>query len=228
MTASPLEPLKFAPLPEPLRARIEAELAPGERLLWASTPDPKRPGGPKRSRASNLVWLAGWMTIGGLALGGMLTLPERFETGFWFLILIFFVSGVTSVLIATHLLAALAQMGSWQRQARIDLYALTDRRALIWAPAERSNAVTVNQYLPGSIQSNLIERLEYPDGSGNLTLKPGAYNSGKDGFFGVAHVRQVEVLVRQILVLPIGSQPTPPVSSQTFSSIDPEDSEEPF
>ncbi len=222
MNEAPGLALGSEPLPEPLRARIEAELAPGEQLLWASRPDPSRPRGPRRSKGSTWVWLAGWVTLGLLSLLIMMALAgTRFESFNGFLMLVLTVAGVTSILMATHLIAGYVKDGSWRRRAGVEMYALTDRRALIWTPAERSTAVLVQQHLPGTIRPDQIERIEYPDGLGNLTWKPGSYQSGQDGFFGVAEIRRVDELVRRVLLKPVPAQ-------TLHDTFDPDDPEEPF
>ena len=230
MLEPPTSPLGLAALPEALRARIEAELAPGERLLWASQPEPGRPRGPRRSTVSVWIWLGGWVTLGGMNLAGLLFLPHRFESGFVLLILGLFGSGIATTLIGTHLLASFTKHGSWRRRSGLELYALTDRRALIWGPAERSTAAIVTQILPGSVHADLIVRLEYPDGRGNLTWGANASDPDQDGFFGVAEIRQVDALVRRILTTPDLIPPSRRTANWRFrpSTNDPDDTEEPF
>ncbi len=221
MTDLPDLPLGFAALPEPLRARIEAELAPGERLLWASQPDPKRPRGPKRSWASVGVWLVGWIVLGLCSLLGLFMLSERFRSGFGFLVVIFYVSASATLLISTHLIATAVKEGPWYSQPALELYAVTERRALIWGPVGRSGAVTVQQFPAGSIRAETLERLEYPDGSGSLTFRPESYQSGQSAFWGVANVRAVDELVRRVLI-----KHQPPLNTNV--NFDPDNSEEPF
>ena len=221
MTDRPATPLGFATLSEPLRARIEAELAPGERLLWASQPDPNRPRGPRRARNSAWIWLAGWVVFGLAALMGMFVLPAQFKAGFGALVAALIASGGGVSLLVTYLLSAATFEGSWRCRAKFELYALTDRRALLWSPAVDANAIAVRQIDPGAIRAATVERVEYPDGLGNLIFQCGSDDSDRDGFFGVADVRRVDELIRRVLV--------PAISSPRLTSpFDPDDFEEPF
>jgi hypothetical protein len=87
----------------------------------------------------------------------------------------------------------------WDRQLRARrVYALTDQRAIFWSPVSGTQAFTVRVFPRGSIKPELIERTEYPDGSGTLSLQGRFRDHGN--FEGVAEVRRIEEMVRRYLV----------------------------
>ena len=90
--------------------------------------------------------------------------------------------------------------GNERRKLAGQVYALTDRRAVIWVPAERS-AVAVHTFQRGAIDGKALHRVQYPDGSGDVLFQ-GHYYAGVAGFLGIAEVRRVEELVRRFLVDP--------------------------
>lgn len=221
MTGPLAEPLGLADLPGPLRARIEAELAQGERLLWASQPDPNGKRGWRRSLASAGVWLAVWIVLGLTSLLGMFFLPPWFQSGIGLFVVALIASGCGVALLLPYLFSLLASEAAWSSRVRLDLYALTDRRALIWSPAARSGAVAVQQFVPGTIRAERIERAEYADGSGDLTFEPATGGYEQDGFYAVADVRRVDELFRRVLV-----EPAPWPKPAAIPDLD--DFEEPF
>ena len=66
----------------------------------------------------------------------------------------------------------LGLIGNWRSRAKEHerasraLYAITDRRAIIWSPEPKGNAVRIRTIPRGEIY-NLV-RLENPDGSGSV------------------------------------------------------------
>ena len=220
----PATPLGFAALPGPLRARIEAELAPGERLLWAAQPDPKRPRGARRSRASTWVWAMGWTALALICLPGSLVASSHLGTRYEALGVLGVVLGapaaVAAFLVFVHLVADRTKNGPIEARLLGELYALTDRRALIWQPVENARAVSLHQYPRGDVLPKDIERIEYPDGSGDLRFG-GHFQA--IGFLGVAEVRRVDSLFRQTLVAPPSVAPP-----QIATSLNLDDYEEPF
>jgi len=84
------------------------------------------------------------------------------------------------------------------------LYALTDRRAIIWLPEPRLGAVKVYTVTRGSLEG--VHRLEFSDGSGDLLFRlkghrPEVESWGPTAFEGIAEVRRVEEQVRRTLVV---------------------------
>jgi hypothetical protein len=78
------------------------------------------------------------------------------------------------------------------------VYALTDRRAVIWVPQAKS-AISVNTFQRGTIRGTDLRRVQYPDGSGDVSFRN---YPEPTGFLGIAEVRRVEELVRRFLVVP--------------------------
>jgi hypothetical protein len=77
---------------------------------------------------------------------------------------------------------------------------VTDRRAIIWSPVAGSDAVRVHLFPRGSIKPEQIERTQFPDGSGSLSIQGTSTHHGR--FEGIADVRRVEALVRRFPVAP--------------------------
>jgi len=81
------------------------------------------------------------------------------------------------------------------------LYALTDRRAIIWVPEDRRGTVAVHSFRPGQV--GRVHRIERPDGSGDVIFalsRDVGYPFTPEGFKGIAGVRRVEEQVRRTLV----------------------------
>jgi hypothetical protein len=168
-----------------MEVRVQAELAEGERLVWAGRarrPEPPVP----------------LVLVGGLLLGGVLLGVRGGGAAFVFLCL---VAGV-GLLLAVALRNALQGEGGF--------YALTDRRAILWLPARPAGSYQVRSFRPGEM--NTLFRLEHPDDSGDLIfhelpLPPGLWwvlfgESGtfQLGFKRIAQVRRVEELLRRTLL----------------------------
>ena len=204
--------LGFAALPEELRARIRTELASDERLLWAAQPDPKRPRGPRRAKVASLVWVVGWLLLAvGCVLGILASSNTRFEGAQILLAIVVAGATVIGFLVGVAWLATLIREGPAHRRLNRSLYALTDQRALIWSPADRSATVTVRQFRRGSIRSKQVHRVENPDGSGDIVFVHRDY-SEEQGFYGVADIRNLEVLFRQTILLPAATTESLPTS----------------
>jgi hypothetical protein len=128
------------------------------------------------------------------------------------------VTGLSGVIGLAILLSPLwAVLSRKRRQAR-SCYALTTRRALVWEPAADGGGVCLRAYEPQRLVGAL-ERVERDDGSGDLVFETYTYTyqvnvasvgnppvweprqgTGQRGFLNVAHVRQVERLLRQTLL----------------------------
>ncbi len=191
----------FESLTNELRVRIKGELEPGERLLWAARSEPPfaRPG------VAFYVWSAISATLLVLGASGMMRAldRQRFDDGSAMTLGIF--------LVAVASLIGIGLVGNWisrikqrSRDASV-CYAVTERRAIIWNPEPRSNAVRIRTFPPGEIR-NLV-RVQTPDGSGSLLFGPraiesaeGGLNWSQDGFRYIRAVRRVEQLVRNHLV----------------------------
>jgi hypothetical protein len=188
-------PPELDDLPDDLRARLKGELAPGERLLWAGRPLPK----PVRVTSGYIV--AAMVALGFAAIFVVLLAlpmpqPNQFEkpdqggrvaAGI--------VSGFLAFLIIYFTIRGWQQKFATARGEVRRLYALTDRRAILWQPVIGSEAVTVTSYYPRLIEK--LYRVENPDGSGDVKFSgAGPWGSGFDN---IADVRRVEDLVRMNL-----------------------------
>ena len=186
-------------LPPDVRQRVEDELEPGERVVWAEQPDPKRYARGSWGivlfgipwTAFSVFWIAmasGMMWMGVNAGGG----PPA-VIGVCFPLF-----GVPFVLIGLGMLSA----PYWARRyAAGTVYAITDRRAILFATGFRSR--TVKSYQPAELTR--ISRVERDDGSGDLILEEYGYRdrdgdrrSGRQGFMGISDVKEVERLIRAL------------------------------
>ena len=88
------------------------------------------------------------------------------------------------------------------------LYAVTDRRAIVWTPEPKGDAIRIKTVGRGQIQA--LERVQRPNGSGDLifstwkghALPDPDYDYGwySFGFRDIHDVRRVEQIVRNNLV----------------------------
>jgi hypothetical protein len=188
-----------ADISEDLRGRVKSELHPGERLLWAAR---ALPTGDRRRSSPAASLIAGFLIL--ISAGSTVMAarqPFGAQGAFVFFAL---VTGLIGILIT---LGVIAQWNDRRRErARLAsyLYALTDRRAIIWAPDSTTRGVAVYTFPKGKVGS--IHRVEFPDGSGDVLftlLESGdgyGYGySGATGFVGVDDVRRVEEQVRRTL-----------------------------
>ncbi len=187
---------------EELEAFIKPELNPGERLLWASrVVRPSGKDGP-RPFASGLTWTVG---LGLVSVACLVLLPPavvlRMEAADALLLLVGIVAGIFSFFVALGTIAGVVSRRAARRASANRVYALTDRRAILWDPVAKSTAVTVHTLTRGTLKREHVRRVQYPDGSGDVLLR-GKYEHPA-GFLGVAEVRRVEELVRRYLIDPV-------------------------
>lgn len=181
--------------------RLGRELEADEQVVWAGRPDPKVMG----CRSVPLMifgipWTAFsvfWM----LAASGVLF--GRIGGAGWIIQAIFTLFGVPFVLIGFFMLTS----PYWARRtARKTLYALTDRRCIIWQPSLRST--TVKSYGPDDLGS--MSRLERKNGAGDVifvqSIRIRERGSSSDttttpeGFVGVEDACTLERLIRDTLL----------------------------
>ncbi|HEX8203891.1 MAG TPA: hypothetical protein VF590_25675 [Isosphaeraceae bacterium] len=190
-------------LPEDLRARIQSELVPGERLIWAAR------GLPRTEVEGVPIWGCALVAAGLFALSGA-SLAAYF--GAWGGRLAG-LGGWASSGVLAGVLGALATMMAilgWaldrdsRRRSTRSVYALTDRRAISWTPAEfQPQAVAIHSLGRGRVGH--IHRVEHPDGSGDVLFGPrpdGAEAVARLGFRAIPEARRVEELARTILIDP--------------------------
>jgi hypothetical protein len=193
-------------LPPELDSRVRAELRDGEQLLWVGQPRPRwfsreavplvLFGIPFTAFAVFWTAMALWMGAGVNARNngpGLL-----FQVCFPLFGLPFVVAGL-----------GLLTSPYWQRRRALrTCYALTDRRAIVWE-AGNFGSVTVRSYEPDALKA--MERVEYPDGSGDLVFEEvrrvwtGSQgrrrtSTERRGLLAVDDVRTIETLVRKALL----------------------------
>jgi hypothetical protein len=178
-----------------LKQRVDSELRSGERLIWAAQPLARafrRQGCALQVfaipwTAFSIFWVvsAAWMTSNGNAPGPFSLFP---------------LFGVPFVLIGFGMLTAPYWFG---RRAVRTLYAVTDRRAIIFASGVFGGQ-TVQSFMPERLTS--IARNERADGTGDLVFErfTTAHGSGSrtvtHGFMGIDRVREVEDLLYATLL----------------------------
>jgi hypothetical protein len=203
-------------LPPEKQSRVDAELDTGEQLLWVGEPSPGRfmrmslpillVGIPFFGFA--LFWVVMASGMGFLAIGGDQDLTGP---GVFGLFACFPLCGLPFLLIGLAMLTSPFWMA---RLARKTFYAVTDRRAILWS-AGWWGSVTVRSFRPGDMTE--LQRVEFADGSGDLifrefyTWSPGSHNHAghyhgghyqrnRLGFFGIERVRDVEAIIRRVVL----------------------------
>jgi hypothetical protein len=191
------------PLPADVQAKVDAELAPGERLVWVGQPLP----GLYRLRSIPLlivgVFFLGFTVLWfGMSLG-MGAFAVGAGEGMGGLFACFSLFGLIPAVVGVLLVTSPLWMAS---VARKTVYALTDKRAIIWEPSLFS-AVQVRSYAASGLGA--MTRNERGDGSGDLVFEEyytynrnGGSTRQQRGFLGIDRVRDVETLVRQTLLGP--------------------------
>ena len=188
-----------ADLSDDLRGRVKSELEPGERLLWVSRAQFVAPIGCLVSGVGVGVVLA------AVAIALFLVeVRSRASDGSPF------VFGIVAGILT--LLTFLATLSNWNQRrkqaARIagTLYALTDRRAIIWVPEwSRKGAIRVHSVGRGEVAT--VFRIECADGSGDVVFRLRSieildgFSAEPPGFRGIPDVRRVEELVRRTLLV---------------------------
>lgn len=187
-------------LAEDLRARVKAELEPGERLLWASRcqPPPARIGIGYYVAA---LYALAFLGFGVLAIRHALGSPRpesirasELPTGI-------VCSLVGCLVVATMIAIRIFTLIERGRQARI-VYGATDRRAIALIPNFERTAVLVRSMPWGYVRG--LAREERPDGSGSLdfcTIEDWPDDLWHEpGFQNIPEVRLVEQIVQRILL----------------------------
>jgi hypothetical protein len=182
------------------RSRVKGELQPGERLLWTSRSLP-------RGTSPGLGTIITSVVTVGLFFHALasLCMTVRDPLGqFGPFIGTGIVSAISCVALSLWLLAGWHYRHSERRRASETLYALTDRRAIIWRPSNLKGGVESHAIPRGTFVN--VHRIEYADGHGEVIF---SYSRVCDdevggwrpiGFEGVAEVRRVEEMVRRTLL----------------------------
>ncbi|MDQ7826594.1 MAG: hypothetical protein RDV48_27575 [Candidatus Eremiobacteraeota bacterium] len=185
-----------------LKMEAEKEMESGERLLWCGQPDAKRLA---MQTLPLFIFAIPWTLFalfwetmacaacfGSMGKSGAGAGPGLFA-------LIFPLFGIPFVLIGLGMLSS----PYWAyKNALKTLYAVTDRRAFIVAPASWGGSKTVNSYRDEDIGN--IERTERADGSGDLIFAREQYTGSRGsrgtrsiGFYGIPAVRKVADLMEK-------------------------------
>jgi hypothetical protein len=197
------------PLPPELATRVESELAQGERLVWVGQPLP----GLYRLQSIpmliigifflgfSLLWLALTAGVGLIGAGAAGQADPAAGLGIGGFFSCFALFGLLPLAIGIFLVTAPLWTGS---MARRTVYALTDRRAIIFEP-QLFRTVQVRSYTAAGLGA--MSRTERGDGSGDLVFDEyttrGSNNSTtttRRGFLAIANVHQVEGLIRKTLL----------------------------
>ena len=179
-------------IPRHLRDMVDREMDQGERLVWAGQPNARR----FVLRALPIMlfaipWTAFaifWMW-GASGFGEPSELPRGFS--------LFPLFGLPFVLIGLAMLSS----PLWAiRKARRTVYAVTDRRAILFLGGR---GTTIRSFGPDRMGG--LRRKQRADGSGDILFEPtlpfhaGAHpRMAGGGFFGIANVKEVESLLRDL------------------------------
>jgi hypothetical protein len=196
-------------LSEEHRSRIKAELVTGERLLWAAQSRRKSQKVPILEWGCGILAAAILLAISGRLLFVLFSeyIRRPSEVGSVMGALLgAVVTGIPGLLIVVGMIQSWRHRWAQSRALARTIYALTDRRAIMWVPSSQTGAVEVYTIVRG--RTGEIYRVEYLDGSGDVRFgwrggrswAPGLH--GSRGFLGVDEVRRVEDLVRRTLETP--------------------------
>jgi hypothetical protein len=187
-------------LPHDLRKSLSAELAPGERVLYAAQPDWRAEWG---KLLAILIFGLGWSAISllffGMSIGGLLGLVPFMSNGKpagLSMMLFFFVLSLPFVAIGLAMLAA-PFLGI--RKSRHTVHVVTDARLLSVYVGRDKGA---ESYPFAKV--NFIKRRDHRDGTGNLSIGYGV-EKDSDGdprpltmdWSGIPDVRRAEVIIRE-------------------------------
>jgi hypothetical protein len=191
-------------LPPELEERVRAELGAGERLVWVGQPRPDLYRGQTIFltifgiffMTPPLLMFCGGMAVavsilvGGAQQGNDLAAAGCVPGCFALFTLPFLLVGGT---LATSLF--------WMPdRIRKIVYALTDRRALVWTPNFLGGGFTTRSYAGEGL--GRMNRVERANGSGDLIFEEQYTSRSRSqyGFMAIDRVREVEELVRLTLL----------------------------
>ena len=209
MSMPPRFPARTPVLPPDVQRRVQDELQPGERLVWAEQPNPR-----VFARGAWALSVVGipftlfsitWLTVAAKGMWFGSRSPMH-EGGFSALLGCVPLWGLPFLLVGVGMLSAPIWM---RRAARRSVYAVTDRRAIIWRAKAFGDEIEVRSFRPSELGE--LTRVERADGSGDLVFRE-IVNTRHDndidrrtirtriGFIGVDRVREVEDLLRKTLI----------------------------
>jgi hypothetical protein len=185
-----------AKLPYELRALVESEMQPGERIDWLDQPIPARLA---RSTWPILLFGIPWTAFALFWTAGAAWGTSKAGSGPWMFHL-FPLFGLPFILIGLGMLSS----PYWvHRQARRTAYVLTDRRAVVFSAGWRGST-TVRSFDPTRLGD--LQRKQHADGSGDLIFaqdmrrdSDGDRHTTNVGFLAIRNVKHAEEMVRALL-----------------------------
>jgi hypothetical protein len=201
-------PIPFSPLPPMAEARIQAELKPEERLLWAGVGDEPSLIEPVGFVVALVLDLMAWgVGLGILYRSAQTDVIEAGRPSENALLVV----GTLALIVAFGITLGLIGFGTseliggWRRRrsGRMSLFALTDRRAVMWLESPLHDGMTVSSLGRGQVTH--VRRVERTDGRWNLefTLTLPHY-TGPHRFEGIPAEPRIEALARGVLVCDSG------------------------
>ena len=196
-----------------VKDKIDRELESGERVIWAGQPRKRLflvKSVPLMLFGIPFLCVASfWFYVGIRGLLRMLGAARDAGASVTYvhiMMVVFALFGVPIVLIGLWLVAS----PYWaQRRAARTLYALTDRRAIVWL-TNWLGRIRVRSYPPEDLHH--LVRHDRPDGSGDLIFEmvvqlsagqfPMRIQNRSHGFLAIDNVREVEGLLRKTLLEP--------------------------
>lgn len=208
---SPIPPRSpMTPILDPeVRNRINAELQPGERLLWAGQPTPALYARSSRPIMVFGLFFTGFSLFWIAAAGGMMWFadgPGSRDRGFQ-VFNCFPLFGIPFFLVGMGMVTSPIWM---RRAAKRTVYGVTDRRCIV-VKGKPTGGVEVRSFGPGDLTD--MSRNEYANGGGDLvfqedfrmsTNSKGHTTSTRTahGFIGIENVRDIENLIRSQVLAP--------------------------
>ena len=189
-----------------LMRQVEEELSRGEVLHWAGRMCPEI-----AKKNAGKVRLIGII----FAVIGLVFMGIAFAVAPWFvgvILLLFPAIGVTLAILAPKVILKQAELG-W--------YAVTNQRAIVYAPAAFGSGGQATTYEPSELRRMRVQKSNVVDGAGDLIFKTKVTQRRTDyvdrktgrttrsetsttethyGFLGIENVREVETLVHNVLL----------------------------
>jgi len=186
--------MKTGKLPHELRAMVQAELNDKETLLWTGQPKPGRMAVKALPITLFAIPFTAFAVFWMFGASGFKFPPDFSKGGFSF----FPLFGLPVLFIGLSMLCS----PLWKmRAAKRTIYALTDRRAIIFSRGWKTN---IRSFSANRLQD--LTRRQRSDGSGDIVFKKEiSYNNQGNnmpvqeiGFFGIDNVKEVEDKIREV------------------------------